>query len=437
MGIQMYDVITHKRDKMELSTEEIDYFVSDYVRGMIPDYQVSALLMAIYLNGMTDRETTDLTMAMAHSGDMLNLSEIDGVKLDKHSTGGVGDKTTLIVAPIVAACGGVVAKMSGRSLGHTGGTLDKLESIPGFCTELSRERFVDTVRRVGASVVGQTGNLTPADKLIYALRDVTATVDSIPMIASSIMSKKLAAGSDCILLDVKVGSGAFMKTVEFARELAKKMVAIGNLAGKRTAALITSMDAPLGHAVGNALEVIESVEVLRGNGSADLREISVLLSSHMLALGGHGSIKHCTEMVHTAIESGTALQKLIDMVEAQGGDSDYIKDTSRFGMAAHKMDVVANQSGYIAKFDAEGCGRAAVVLGAGRINKGDNIDPQAGIIIAKKTGEAVSMGETIATLYTNNADVLPDALERMLNSISIGADKPVVGSLLLDTLYGS
>ncbi len=417
--MRMYDLITKKRDGGALTKEEIQEMISSYVAGEIPDYQMAAFLMAVYFRGMTEEETLAMTMAVAHSGDMVDLSDIDGIKVDKHSTGGVGDKTTLVVAPIVAACGVKVAKMSGRGLGHTGGTVDKLESIPGMKTSLSREEFFATVNATGLSVIGQSGNMTPADKKLYALRDVTATVDSIPLIAVSIMGKKLAAGSDCILLDVKTGSGAFMKTVEDSVKLAQEMVAIGENAGKRTVALITDMDRPLGNYIGNSLEVIEAVQTLKGEGPQDLTTVCVDLAANMLYLAGKGSIEDCRKLAKQAIEDGSALERLAAMVKAQGGDPEYILHPEKFAKAAYSCEVKAPQDGYITHMDTQGCGIASVMLGAGRETKESTIDYAAGIILQAKTGEQVSCGQTIATLYTEHEELLEAATKRFLDSVTI------------------
>lgn len=379
--MRMYDLIMKKRNGEALTEQEIQYMIREYVAGEIPDYQMSAFLMAVYFKGMTEEETLAMTQAVAHSGEMVDLSGIEGVKVDKHSTGGVGDKTTMIIAPIVAACGVKVAKMSGRGLGHTGGTVDKLESIPGLHTSLSREDFFNVVNQTGLSVIGQSGNLAPADKKLYALRDVTATVDSIPLIAVSIMSKKLAAGNDCILLDVKTGSGAFMKSIDDSIALAKEMVAIGENAGRKTVALITDMDIPLGHNIGNSLEVIEAVETLKGNGPEDLTEVCVHLASNMLFLAGKGTLEECRSLVREVIANGEALKRLAAMVEAQGGDSSVIFDTDKFEKAAYQHEVLAKKSGYITFMDTESCGIASAMLGAGRETKDSQIDFAAGIIL--------------------------------------------------------
>lgn len=422
--MRMYELIMKKRNGGALSKDEIEDMINGYVEGAIPDYQMAAFLMAVYFQGMTEEETLAMTQAVAHSGDMVDLSAIEGIKVDKHSTGGVGDKTTLIVAPIVASCGVKVAKMSGRGLGHTGGTIDKLEAIPGFETSLSQEKFFETVNKTGLSVIGQTGNLTPGDKKLYALRDVTATVDSIPLIAVSIMSKKLAAGSDCILLDVKTGSGAFMKTVEDSIRLAKEMVTIGENAGRRTIALITDMDIPLGNNIGNSLEVIEAVQTLRGEGPRDLTEVCVQLASNMLYMAGKGSMDACEEMARRAIENGSALESLKAMVKAQGGDVAVIEDTDRFAKAAFCRQVLAPRSGYIVHMDTEACGIASSLLGAGRATKEDSIDYAAGIILEKKTGDFVEQGECIAKLYTSDEKRFAAAEEKFGAAICIADEAP-------------
>lgn len=422
--MRMYDIIAGKKAGLELSDEEIGYAVKGFVNGDIPDYQMSALLMAIYFKGMTNRETVTLTKCMAHSGDTIDLSEIEGLKVDKHSTGGVGDKTTLVVAPVVAACGARVAKMSGRGLGHTGGTIDKLESIPGFNVSVSREKFIDIVKRIGLCVVGQTGNLAPADKKIYALRDVTATVDCIPLIASSIMSKKLAAGADCILLDVKTGSGAFMKSAEESINLAKVMVGIGWGAGRKCAALVTGMDIPLGFAVGNSLEVIEAAETLKGNGPKDFTDCCIQLSANLLELAGKGDISECVGQVKTAIDTGAALEKLCEMVAAQGGDASVIRDTTRFKSASIIHEVKSPFTGYISAMDTEAIGIASVMLGAGRQTKDSSIDHLAGIILRKKTGDHVNRGDTLAVLHTSDEALLQGAQEQFLKAVKASGSRP-------------
>lgn len=428
--MRMYDLIMRKRNGGVLTEEEIQYMIRAYVAGEIPDYQMASFLMAVYFQGMTEEETLAMTLAAAHSGEMVDLSGIEGIKADKHSTGGVGDKTTLIVAPIVAACGVKVAKMSGRGLGHTGGTVDKLESIPGFQTTLTREAFFQVVNRTGLSIIGQSGNLAPADKKLYALRDVTATVDSIPLIAVSIMSKKLAAGSDCILLDVKTGSGAFMKSVEESVALAKEMVSIGEHAGRKTVALITDMDVPLGYAVGNSLEVIEAVDTLRGQGPEDLTEVCKKLAANMVCLAGRGTLKECGRMVDEAIESGRALERLTAMVEAQGGDSSVIKDTDLFLKAPYTHEVKAKESGYMVSMDTESCGIASSMLGAGRETKDSTIDFSAGIVLKKKVGDLVKAGDTLAVMYASEKERFQTAEERYQRAVKIGDRKPEVKPLI-------
>ena len=428
--MRRYDLIMKKRNSLELSKEEISYIIKEYVAGNIPDYQMSAFLMTIYFKGMSKEETLYMTMEVAHSGDMVDLSSIKGVKVDKHSTGGVGDKTTLIIAPIVASLGVKVAKMSGRGLGHTGGTVDKLESIPNFKTILSREEFFNIVNKIGVSVIGQSGNLAPSDKKLYALRDVTATVDSIPLIAISIMSKKLAAGNDCILLDVKTGSGAFMKTVDSAIELAKEMVDIGSNAGKNTLALITDMDIPLGYNIGNSLEVIEAVETLRGRGPKDLTEVCIQLSANMLYLAGKGSIEECIHLANRAIEDGSAYNKFIEMVEAQGGDSNVIKDVDKFEKSKYAFEVKSEYSGYIYSMDTESLGIASVILGAGRETKDSIIDFSAGIIINKKYGEYIEAGEVLATMYANDESLFEAAAKKYLEAIEIKNKRPEIKPLI-------
>lgn len=429
--MRMYDLIEKKRNGGELSEAEIRWLISGYVAGDIPDYQMSAMLMAIYFRGMNDSETWIMTDAVAHSGDMVDLSPIEGVKVDKHSTGGVGDKTTLVIAPIVAACGVKVAKMSGRGLGHTGGTVDKMESIPGLRTDLDREEFFAVVNRTGIAVIGQSGNLTPADKKLYALRDVTATVDSIPLIAVSIMGKKLAAGNDAILLDVTTGSGAFMKKKEDAVELALKMTAIGEAAGKKIAALITDMDTPLGFAIGNAMEVAESIEVLKGGGPADLKEVCLALASNMLYLAQQGTLEECRAKAQEAIDSGRALERLAAMVEAQGGDPQYVYDTGMFGQAPYCCEVRAQADGYIAHMNAESIGIASSMLGAGRETVDSVIDPAAGILLVKKTGDAVKAGEVIAKLYASKEELFGAAEKRYQEAVTIADTCPKEGPLVL------
>ena len=428
--MRMYDIIDKKKRNEILTAAEIEFFINGYVSGKIPDYQISALMMAIYFNGMNDSETAALTKIMAHSGEVIDLSSIHGKKIDKHSTGGVGDKTTLIVTPIVAACGGKVAKMSGRGLGHTGGTVDKLESIPNFKATLTRQEFFDTVNNCGLSLIGQSGNLAPADKKLYALRDVTATVDSIPLIASSIMSKKIAAGSDCIILDVKTGSGAFMKNLDDSIKLAETMVKIGENAGRRTIALITNMDAPLGYGVGNSIEVIEAMEVLKGRGAADLIKISVELAANMLYLAEKGTLNECRQLSKNSIKNNSAFETFCKMVRAQGGNDSVLYDYKKFPQATFKREIVAKSSGFITKMNAEKIGKASVILGAGRETKESQIDYSAGIVMHKKFGDAVKAGESLAALYTSKENLLDDAEICYFNALEIGTVPPVEKPLI-------
>lgn len=432
--MRMYDIIRKKRDGYALDKNEIDFFIKGYTDGSIPDYQASALMMAIYFNGMTDEETANLTIAMADSGDKIDLSEIDGVTVDKHSTGGVGDKTTLIVAPVVAALGCKVAKMSGRGLGHTGGTVDKLESINGFRVELTPDEFISQVKSTGICVVGQSGNLAPADKKLYALRDVTATVNSIPLIASSIMSKKLAAGSECIVLDVKTGSGAFMKSPEEATELAEKMVDIGKKAGRKTAALITDMDIPLGTHIGNTLEVQEAVSVLRGETDNDLKEVCIALAANIVSLAKNIPFEDAEKAVNAAISDGSAFCKFRELVMAQGGDVSLIDDTSKLPKAEFAYNIISDKNGYISHMNAEIIGSASVILGAGREKKDDTIDYTAGIILNKKTGDYVSEGEIIATLFTNDKARLSPAGTMLLSAIDFCDTPPRKSPLIYKTI---
>ena len=422
--MRMYDLITKKRDGGALNKEELTHLINGYVNGEIPDYQMSSFLMAVYFQGMTKEETAVMTDLVARSGDMVDLSSIEGVKVDKHSTGGVGDKTTLIVAPLAAACGVKVAKMSGRGLGHTGGTVDKLEAIPGMKVSLDREEFLETVRKIGISLIGQSGNLTPADKKLYALRDVTATVESIPLIAVSIMGKKLAAGSDCILLDVKTGSGAFMNSVEDSMALAQEMVSIGESAGKRTVALITNMDIPLGNNIGNSLEVIEAVETLQNKGPKDLTQVCIELTANMLYLAGKGDMNSCYSQVKEALENGSGLEKFIQMTEAQGGDSSVLRDTDKFEKASIVQEVISPFDGYITFMDTKQCGIASCILGAGRETKDDVIDYSAGIVLKKKTGDKIQKGDVLAVLYTNKEDKVESARNQFLQAIHVKEEKP-------------
>lgn len=428
--MRVYDCIMKKRDGEELTDEEIRYMISLYVKGEMPDYQMAAFLMAVYFQGMTDREISVLTDVVARSGEMADLSGIEGIKVDKHSTGGVGDKTTMVVGPIAAACGAKVAKMSGRGLGHTGGTIDKLEAIPRFRTALTQQEFFDTVNQTGLSIIGQSGNLAPADKKMYALRDVTATVDSIPLIAASIMGKKLAAGSDSILLDVKTGSGAFMKTLDGSIQLAKCMVAIGENAGKRTAALITDMDVPLGNCIGNSLEVKEAVETLKGRGPADLTEICIHLAANMLYLADKGSEEACEKAAREAIKNGSAMNCFLAMVKAQGGDVSCILDTEKLPLAPLTREVKAGKSGYIVHMDTEACGIASVMLGAGRETKESHLDHGAGIILKKKPGDWAEAGDVLAVLYASKEELFYSAEQKLREAIEMGSERPLKKPLI-------
>lgn len=429
--MRIFDIIKKKRDGGKLSDAEIRFFIDGYVRGDIPDYQASALCMAIFFRGMDVEETTSLTLAIRDSGEKLHFEGIDGLRVDKHSTGGVGDKTSLAVAPVVAALGVQVAKMSGRGLGHTGGTIDKLEAIEGFRTDLDTATFERVVNETGIAIVGQSADLAPADKLLYALRDVTATIDSLPLIASSIMGKKLAADDDCILLDVKTGSGAFMKTEADSRALAELMVGIGKRAGKRTRALITDMDRPLGRSIGNSLEVIEAIETLKGNGPEDFTELCVALATHMLVISDRGDEATCEANVRRVMADGSALDTFAAMVRAQGGNPAWIYHPENFPRAAFAREVKAPRSGYITHVDCEGYGVSALLLGAGRNTKADVIDPTAGILLAAKTGDAVTAGQTIATLYTSRQSLLDAAETQLLASTEIGDKKPTARPLIV------
>ena len=430
--MRMYDIILKKRANLPLTDEEIRFVIDGYVKGEIPDYQVSALLMTIVFNGMNARELGTLTLAMAQSGNMVDLSNIDGITVDKHSTGGVGDKTTLIIAPLVAACGGKVAKMSGRGLGHTGGTIDKMESIPNLKVSLEQDAFINQVNQIGLAVIGQSEELAPADKKLYALRDVTGTVDSIPLIASSVMSKKLASGAQAILLDVKVGSGAFMKNIEDARELAKAMVDIGKGNGRSVKAILTDMDRPLGHAIGNALEIREVIDTLKGHGPEDLTHECIIMAAHMLVLSHMCDYETALNRVQQALDSGAALERLRLMIEAQGGDSRVINDESILIIGQFTYDVIAPQDGYIIHMNTEQCGIVSVMLGAGRTVKDGPIDYSAGIVMHKKTGDAVRMGERIATLYASGESLFTNAAQTYLAAITIGNTAPKVVDTILD-----
>ncbi|SDY49222.1 pyrimidine-nucleoside phosphorylase [Proteiniborus ethanoligenes] len=429
--MRMYDIIQKKRDGKELTTEEINFFINGYTEGRIPDYQASALLMAIYLKKMNKRETVDLTSAVVNSGETVDLSLIKGIKVDKHSTGGVGDKTTLALGPMVAACGLPFAKMSGRGLGHTGGTLDKLEAIKGLRTELSKEEFISIVNRVKLCICSQTANITPADKKLYALRDVTATVDNISLIASSVMSKKIASGSNSIVLDVKVGSGAFMKDLESAFVLAKEMVDIGNSVGRDTVAIISDMDEPLGYAIGNSLEVIEAIETLKGNGPEDFVELCLTLGARLLLLGKKASsIEEGRKMLVEVINNGEAYNKLLEFVEAQGGDTDYIKNTELLPKASHIIELVSHNDGYIKSIDAEEVGKCALALGAGRETKESDIDLAAGIILNKKVDDRVEKGDVVAYLHCNDKSKAENVAIMLRNAIKIGDKNPIHKKLI-------
>jgi len=432
--MRMYDIILKKRANLPLTDEEIRFVIDGYVNGEIPDYQVSALLMTIVFNGMNARELGTLTLAMAQSGNMVDLSNIDGITVDKHSTGGVGDKTTLIIAPLVAASGGKVAKMSGRGLGHTGGTIDKMESIPNLKVSLEKDAFINQVNQIGLAVIGQSEGLAPADKKLYALRDVTGTVDSIPLIASSVMSKKLASGAQAILLDVKVGSGAFMKNIEDARELAKAMVDIGKENGRSVKAILTDMDRPLGHAIGNALEIREVIDTLKGHGPEDLTHECIIMAAHMLVLSHKCDYETALSRVQEALDSGAALERLRMMIDAQDGDSRVIDDESLLAIGKFTYDVTAPQDGYITHMNTEQCGIASVMLGAGRTVKDGPIDYSAGIVMHKKTGDAVSMSERIATLYASDESLFTNAAQTYLAAITIGNTAPKVVDTILDVV---
>ncbi|GIP07487.1 MULTISPECIES: pyrimidine-nucleoside phosphorylase [Paenibacillus] len=426
--MRMVDLIAKKRDGKELTTEEINFFIDGYTKGDIPDYQVSAMNMAIYFQDMSDRERADLTMAMVNSGETIDLSAIEGIKVDKHSTGGVGDTTTLVLAPLVAALDIPVAKMSGRGLGHTGGTIDKLESIEGFHVEISKDEFVNLVNQHKIAVIGQTGNLTPADKKLYALRDVTATVNSIPLIASSIMSKKIAAGSDAIVLDVKTGAGAFMKTVEDAKELAHAMVSIGNNVGRKTMAVISDMSQPLGAAIGNSLEVQEAIDALRGEGPKDLEELCLALGRQMVYLARKAdSLEDAEEKLKEVIRNGKALEKFKEFIQNQGGDSSVVDHPDRLPKAQYLIELPAQQDGVVAELVADEIGTAAMLLGAGRATKESEIDLAVGLMLNKKVGDAVKKGDSLVTIHANRENV-DDVKQKLYESIRIAdhADAPIL-----------
>lgn len=422
--MRMYDLIVKKRDRLTLNREEINYIINGFTNGSIPDYQMSAFLMAVYFNGMNEEETLNLTMAMTESGDILDLSEIKGVKVDKHSTGGVGDKTTLVLAPMVAACGVPVGKMSGRGLGHTGGTIDKLECFKGFNTGISKKEFINNVNTIGLAIAGQTGDLAPADKKIYALRDVTGTVNSIPLIAGSIMSKKLAAGADAIILDVKCGNGAFMKNEKEATLLASEMVKLGNNAGKKTIGIITDMNQPLGFAVGNALEVKEAIESLSGRGPEDLMELCYALGSYMLVAGKKAQTKSEARLkLEEAIKSGAALNKFSEFIERQGGDTKPIYDLELLPKSTYIIEVKTNSDGYVGKILTSEIGIVSLILGGGRETKESEIDLSVGVVLNKKIGDYLSKGEVLATLYGNDLNKLEEARIKVLEAFTIYENK--------------
>ncbi|MDN3016635.1 pyrimidine-nucleoside phosphorylase [Paenibacillus sp. BSR1-1] len=421
--MRMVDLIEQKRDGLELTTEEIKFIINGYTDGSIPDYQMSALTMAIVFQGMTEKERADLTMAMVESGDQIDLSQIEGIKVDKHSTGGVGDTTTLVLGPLVAALGVPVAKMSGRGLGHTGGTIDKLEAVNGFHVEIDNAEFIDLVNKNKIAVIGQSGNLTPADKKLYALRDVTATVESIPLIASSIMSKKIAAGADAIVLDVKTGAGAFMKTLDDSKDLAKAMVRIGNNVGRRTMAVISDMSQPLGYAIGNALEVKEAIDTLKGEGPEDLTELCLTLGSHMVYLAEKaGSLAEARTLLENVIKDGSALEKLKVFLSSQGGDASIVDDPAKMPQAKFTFELEAKEDGYVSEIVADEVGTAAMLLGAGRATKESIIDLAVGLVLRKKIGDQVNKGESLVTIYSNFEDV-SEVKQKLYENIKISVAK--------------
>lgn len=433
--MRIYDIIAKKRDGGSLSREELAFFVDRYVKGEIPDYQAAALTMAICLRGMDERETIDLTSLMTVSGDTVDLSEFGDTTVDKHSTGGVGDKTTLIIAPVASSLGATVAKLSGRGLGHTGGTVDKLESVPGFCTELAPEAFRKQLHAIGLAIAGQSGNFVPADKKLYALRDSTATVESLPLIASSVMCKKLATGARSLVLDVKAGRGAFMKTPEAATELAALMKKIGESCGRRVSALVTDMNIPLGRAVGNATEMREALAVLRGEiAEGALFEVSVALASRMVSLSLHKSVEESEDLVKNTLQSGRALERFAEMVEWQGGDPRAVYDPTRLPVAAYCQTVCAPRDGYLAELDAGEVGVSSLLLGAGRQKKGDPIDPAAGLILHKSPGEYVRAGEPLTTLYASSPSLFAESEKRFLSAVVLSEEPPAPRPLLLRVL---
>ncbi|MBB6175444.1 pyrimidine-nucleoside phosphorylase [Anoxybacillus tengchongensis] len=432
--MRMVDLIEKKRDGHALTKEEIQFMIEGYTKGDIPDYQMSALAMAIFFRGMNEEETAELTMAMVHSGDTIDLSRIEGIKVDKHSTGGVGDTTTLVLGPLVASVGVPVAKMSGRGLGHTGGTIDKLESVPGFHVEISNDEFIELVNKNKIAVVGQSGNLTPADKKLYALRDVTATVNSIPLIASSIMSKKIAAGADAIVLDVKTGAGAFMKDLNDAKALAKAMVDIGNRVGRKTMAIISDMSQPLGYAIGNALEVKEAIDTLKGEGPEDLQELCLVLGSHMVYLAEKASsLEEARHMLEKAMKDGSALQTFKTFLAAQGGDASVVDDPSKLPQAKYVIELEAKEDGYVSEIVADAVGTAAMWLGAGRATKESTIDLAVGLVLRKKVGDAVKKGESLVTIYSNREQI-DDVKQKLYENIRISATPVQAPTLIYDKI---
>ncbi|MBA2873324.1 pyrimidine-nucleoside phosphorylase [Thermaerobacillus caldiproteolyticus] len=432
--MRMVDLIAKKRDGYALTNEEIQFIINGYTNGDIPDYQMSAFAMAVFFQGMTEEETTALTMAMVHSGDVIDLSKINGIKVDKHSTGGVGDTTTLVLGPLVASVGVPVAKMSGRGLGHTGGTIDKLESVPGFHVEIDNDEFIQLVNKNKIAVIGQTGNLTPADKKLYALRDVTATVNSIPLIASSIMSKKIAAGADAIVLDVKTGAGAFMKELDGAKQLAKAMVEIGKRVGRKTMAIISDMSQPLGYAIGNALEVKEAIDTLKGQGPDDLEELCLTLGSHMVYLAEKASsLEEARAMLEKAIRDGDALETFKTFLRAQGGDASVVDDPSKLPQAKYQFELEASEDGYVEEIVADEVGTAAMLLGAGRATKESTIDLAVGLVLRKKVGDEVKKGESLVTIYSNTEHV-DEVKQKLINSIRISPNRVTRPTLIYDKI---
>lgn len=432
--MRMVDLIEKKRDGEQLSSEEIQFIINGYTEGTIPDYQVSAFSMAVFFNGMTESETADLTMAMVKSGDQIDLSQIEGIKVDKHSTGGVGDTTTLVLGPLVAAVGVPVAKMSGRGLGHTGGTIDKLEAVEGFHVEIENQEFIDLVNKNKIAVIGQSGNLTPADKKLYALRDVTATVNSIPMIASSIMSKKIAAGADAIVLDVKTGAGAFMKTLDDSRELARAMVRIGNNVGRQTMAVISDMSQPLGFAIGNALEVKEAIDTLKGEGPEDLTELCLALGSHMVYLAKKAnSLEEARQLLENAIKDGSALETFKLFLASQGGDASVVDQPDKLPQAKYIIELEAKEDGYVKEMVADEIGTAAMILGAGRATKESTIDLAVGLMLRKKIGDKVQKGDSLVTIYSNFENV-EAVKQKLYENITITSEPAKAPTLIYEQI---